>query len=319
MKQKYAVLLFHLSYWIFNIFRNILLYDHTVYTLIIDQMAIAGVCYINYFILLPYALKKNKWYYYLLWFLSFSGLFTFIYSLWTSTHFGLPFLPERTFNWYKVIGAFNMSFLYGGLSSGARLLYDWSNNQKKNKWLELQKKSNEIKSMKSNMNIPLLLDTLNYTEKISVSDPSKAEAPILLLSEVLRYGLYESAQIKTSLQQEMAALSTYVQLQNQVHPDSTLIIQHHEPSCNPYLPPGVVLNFITTWKSSVQKYISTTQAIDIHSTENAVHVYLNSTDIPAPVMEELLQQFKNFSDELFEVSYIKGDLFIHLKIINLNL
>jgi|GEM_PF-6519979 len=321
MNRNEAFLVIHILFWLQNFFRNIAFsWHYQIKEIVFDQLLIASLCYINYFILFPYILKKNKLSYYLLWFFVFIGGFTCIYTGWTLC---LPYLFEvpNIKETIKIVTvSFNISFLYGAMSSGSLLALNWANNQDKNKELQLQKTNSQIQWIKSNINIPFILETLSYTEKRAKENPQDVGEPILSLSNILRYGLYESESSSITLEREIEIIQEYITLQNKIDASSTLILQVNVPNNTKALViPNIMVRFIGLWKMAMQKTIKEEQTILIYGSSNTVSLKLpidQSIDFNS---DEIKTKIPVFNNELFSIDYKQEGDYLCLKIINLSL
>lgn len=322
MNKKIIILFLHVLFWVQNMTRNILfIYEKNdpLRYIIYDQMVIASICYLNYFFLTPYILKKNKLSYYILGVFIFITGFTVLYSGWI---FSQPYLlgiaEIKDAHWVWII-SFNISFLYGAMSSGSRFAVDWIKNQDKNKTLQLQKNNRQIQFIKSNINIPFLLETLNYSENLAKHSPQQAGEPIMLLSNVLRYSLYESESEKISLEREIEILKEYISLQNQVDKNIVLAL-HINIHNNLYIMPNSIIRFIGIWKSILNKLeIKGIQNIllldDDHKT---VMLRLPINENFHHYLSDVQKQFPTFSNEHFNIDYFIEKHCLCLKSTNLN-
>ena len=317
MNRNQLIILLHLVFWIQNFFRNIAFSWHYELTEIIcDQMLIASLCYINYFYLFPYILKKNKLNYYLLWILVFVGGFTCIYTIWTFT---LPYLfdvPDIKENWRIIAVSFNISFLYGAMSSGSRLAVDWTSNEKRNRELILQKTKSQIQNMKSNINIPFMLDTLSHAEALAIESPQQAAESIMALSNVLRYGLYESDLAMVNVEREIEVIRDYITLQNNVDTNVQLTLEISNLKTNTSVPPNILLRFISLWKTEFKNTSVGINFIHIEGGKNSLVLKI-AIESEQEHLLQLKTQLFTFSNENFTVEYPNEDNYLCLKITNL--
>jgi hypothetical protein len=320
MTKNQLIIFLHLIFWTQNFFRNIFFSWHgSLLEILCDQVLISSLCYVNYFYLFPYILKKNKISFYFLWFVSFVGGFTVIYTLWT---LALPYLFEVTEikeNWRIVAVSFNISFLYGAMSAGSRLAADWESNQKKNNELLLQKTNSQIQRLKSNINIPFMLDTLSYAEDLALHSPIQAGEPIMQLSNVLRYGLYESNAEKISIAREIEIVEEYFTLQNKVDKSVHLTLDTTSKAVNILVPPNIILRFISLWKAALKDELHGVQVVTIALLKNAVHVTIPFDRKHLSQIQRIEKQFPVFSNEYFIVNYTIEEDHLHLVITNLSL
>jgi two-component system LytT family sensor kinase len=319
MSKNKLILFFHVLFWAQNFIRNILFSWHdSLIEIMFDQLLIATMCYINYFYLFPYILKKNKPVYYFIWALLFIGGFTIIYSTWTIS---LPYIFEISEvkpNWIIYATSFEISFLYGAMSSGSRLAVDWSVNQIRNQELFIQKTNSKIQRIKSNINIPFMLETLSYSEKLATQNPKLAGEPIMLLSNFLRYGLYESDTDKIYLEREIEIINDYITLQNNVDTSVKFEVNINTYSSNLLVPPNTLLRLISLWQSSLKNNINKLQKIQINELNKTIELKLPLNGNNFNIIKEIEKQFPTFSNEYFSMNYVHDHHFFSVQIKTLN-
>lgn len=319
MNRKFLIVLLHILFWIQNLIRNMTFNGiYSMTEILCDQLLIATMCYLNYFFLSPYILKKNEFKYYLLWLIVFIGGFTTIYAGWVFSQpylLGIPEIKNVPIIWAI---SFNISFLYGAMSSGSRLAVDWTNNQDKNEKLLIQKTTSQIQWMKSNINIPFILESLRYAEKIAQEDPKKAEEPIMLLSDILRYGLYESESSQISIEREIEVLHKYMDLQNKIDPSINLKLEINSEIDHLPIIPNILLRFISVWKSLTKQKIKGEQVIKLYREGNSILLKLPLSSLIQLDKMNIKEQFPVFSNDYFMIDYKQEEEYLYLEIINLN-
>ncbi|MDB5273407.1 MAG: hypothetical protein JWO58_1774 [Chitinophagaceae bacterium] len=319
MKRNTLILLLHALFWTQNVSRN-LVFDmfHNPYVIFVEQSLIASLCYLNYFFFFPYILKKNKLSYYIIWIIVFWGGFTVIYASWL--FFLLPYLFDiKIATRWAWIGGFNISFLYAAMSSGSRLLADWSNNQSMNEKLMLQKTSAQIQWVKSNVNIPFMLQALDHAEKVALESPKKAEQSIMFLSDVLRYGLYESESEYVSLNREIEIIEEYVLLQHFITPDTPLqlIVQGNPNGLK--VTPNILLRFINVWRTEMSTHhLPLNPSLVLICQLQSLQLNLPVGDIQDSILKQIIQKNTSFNNLHFTISYGQEAGYVFLKIINLD-
>ena len=303
MKRNLIIILLHVLFWALNLVRNLAFnVSYTTFEIICDQLVIAAICYINYFFFVPYILKKSSILYYILGLFIFISCFTVIYAVWTLLQTPLFGIQELDNSLYVWLISYNISFLYGAVSTGSRLAYDWNINQEKNKALIIQKMSTQIQLMKSNVNLPFLLKVLDYTEKVSKDNPSKAEQPIVLISDVLRYGLYESESAATSLSKEIEIIQEYLDLQKLINPSVSTPLVMEEVNKPVNVIPNLLLRMISLWRVALDKSEQTfVYPIQLQSAANCVILNLPIGLISMDELKNIVSTFNNFSNEQFLV------------------
>jgi len=79
--------------------------------------------------------------------------------------------------------------------------------------LDKQKKENELRHLKAQLNPHFLFNTLNNLYGLSVAESKRLPGLMLRLSELLRYSLYDTNQSYVPVQKELDYISNYVELE----------------------------------------------------------------------------------------------------------
>jgi hypothetical protein len=249
--EKHKIVLFHLLFWVLNYAKNLLFWNPTFFQLFLDQLFIAIPFYINYFILVPYFFKKKAPGFYVLWLLIFMILFVGIYFTWNTLH-PLWFEESQSPSVKDGLGAtLHVSLLYGGLSTSARLIIDWITNERENRKLIIQKMNSKMERLKSDINIPFMLQTLAHLQHVSNIQPSGVQGPVISLSNILRYSLYESSVETISLKREVEVLNDYISLLNQNQGKACVKLEVSVQKSASEIPPNLLVKFFTLWKEEI--------------------------------------------------------------------
>jgi LytS/YehU family sensor histidine kinase len=103
--------------------------------------------------------------------------------------------------------------LYATIGALMSLSFKWYNGQKKQEELEKQNITNELALLKSQVNPHFLFNTLNNLHSFVSREPDKTAFGIIKLSEIMRYMLYETNTDKVLLENEVAYITNYIELQ----------------------------------------------------------------------------------------------------------
>ncbi|WP_419702014.1 sensor histidine kinase [Mucilaginibacter sp. NFX135] len=79
--------------------------------------------------------------------------------------------------------------------------------------LDKQRKENELRHLKAQLNPHFLFNTLNNLYGLSVAESKKLPGLMLKLSELLRYSLYDTNQNYVAVQKELDYISNYIELE----------------------------------------------------------------------------------------------------------
>ena len=292
----------HILFWISNLLRNFIFayFENSPFYLkfiLADQSIIALIFYINYLFILPFFFKKGNIFNYLLWFIFFLFFFTFTYGFFR--YLNIPDYGPNP-SGISLSKIMRNSFIYAGVIGGLYLLNNWLKNLFINKELITRKTETEIQVMRSVINIPMIIQTLDFMEKEAANDPHKIERPVLQLSNLLRYGLYDSQIDKVLLSKEIEILNNYISLSNHNSKGFELQIHKYKIEQNLYIPPYVILKFIDTWKSLNENYLYGVQAIDIATKGNQilVKIPLGRKDIDIQIFKEKIATLQKVPTEV---------------------
>jgi sensor histidine kinase YesM len=192
------------------------------YSFVMLVWVLAGF-YIYYFWLVPQYLIKNK-----------KKLFFWLSALWVMIAGPLFLNTLVELNYYLFTGELMlkknfelplsmlmfsylfwivMSLIPMFLGIISRLAYDSFYNNEKNRELENRNLQQEIHMIKSKLNPHLFFNTLNNIDTLITSNPKKASMALALLSDLLRYVVYQSEKELIPISVELKNLEGYVELE----------------------------------------------------------------------------------------------------------
>ncbi|HTF80176.1 MAG TPA: histidine kinase [Cytophagales bacterium] len=313
MIQKKSTILLHIIFCIVNTFYCIVFWGNPLEIPL--QLLMLVPFYFNYFIMVPWVLQKNsitRWFSWGLLYWTINLIIYFGYYL-TLSYF-LKF--KSGFPYVDIIGSsINATFFMAAASTGSRLSVEWLKNKKKNSELLSLKNMTELRLMKSNINIPFMIKVLENLEYLTHKSPDVVGEQIILFSNVLRHGLYDTQASSISLNKELKVLKEYISIINCIN-HGTMNLAIHSNYLGLNIAPNLLIRFIGTWME--------THNLDIN---NAVIMSLNTdhatifTQLPVKdeflAKEHFLRTFPTYTDAWFDVSYEVSKEFITLKIINL--
>jgi sensor histidine kinase YesM len=131
---------------------------------------------------------------------------------------------ERTFNgefyrsrdWYPGIvtsRAVLHSLLILTVSGGLKMTKEWFRNERLKNEMEKEKMASELAMLKSQINPHFLFNNLNNIYSLAIRKSEAAPKAIVMLSEMMRYMLYDSTADQISLSKEVEHLHNYIDLQ----------------------------------------------------------------------------------------------------------
>jgi len=182
-------------------------------------IAYLAVGYTHMYVLVPRLLLRKKYLVYLL----LSSLSVVLLVLLKplqeyliNDYFHLP--HARTHYWgivslLDILSDFVLVLLCITGISMSVLLRNWLVESRRKSELEKKSLQTQVDAMKQQVNPEILFHTLHHTAQLAVSDPDKAAATVLQLSQLLRYGLYDGTREKVLLSAEVAFLKNYMRLE----------------------------------------------------------------------------------------------------------
>lgn len=310
-KRTFIFLLIHFGFWIID-FARIYVYREETPTGHLPSFLLLIFCvfYFNFYVLVPKIIKLNKNGTFLLWFLTFIAFSGILLSSWR-TFAGVIETWDLSILLREVGLNIHTGFYYGGIGLILKLSHDWLKNQEFNESLILEKTDMELQYMKSNINIPFMVDVLDYTEKKAKNAPSEVADPILQLSNVLRYGLYESEEQITSISSELEIIRDYISLAELTKPDLRIILDIKSQNTGLKTIPNFITKVLSVWVESLNKETQEENKITLNDYQDGFLMSLqsNSANIDAYPRPE---------SRLFSINYHQEDnilnVYVTLKI-----
>lgn len=271
MKTKHYIIGAHIGFWVLNFLYGIFFWGEESS---IGRLFFIPAFYINYFILVPYFFRKGNFLSYALWFL-------IIWTAMTVTHVlyyygcyylqnNLEKLEHSKLTW---IGGY-VCFYFIALSTGSRLIVDWTHNKKIAHTLLLHKTNMQIQSIRTNVNIPFILETLASMEVQALESPKSVQQPVIALSNFLRYSLYDTQSESALLQKEIEVIRDYFFLINQNQSSYVLtLVVGGEPD-GVFVPTNILVKFISAWKEFRKPSLSGNTEVTLHSDKQVLKLSL---------------------------------------------
>jgi two-component system, LytTR family, sensor kinase len=228
MKRIYNILL-HITFWILFAIMPLstvffseepLPLNSGIYIISIYLLHLLNF-YICYFLLLPLILKKKKI------LISIFGSLTFVLffalirwliikSIFVRLHLQMD--AEMT----KFLGSNLMmlfeytvqSFVFTAFAFLLRSTYAWFNDQKQRSELLNQNQASELALLRYQINPHFLFNTLNNIYSLVYKKDDKAADAVMKLSEILHYTLYKVNAEMVQLDNEIACLKSFIELQS---------------------------------------------------------------------------------------------------------
>lgn len=250
--------------------------DSKYYILFFVYSILIGMVYINIYVLVPLFFFKTRYVTY----------FILLVALGVLALNGIGYCFDRFFSEYRVI---NLPREKGGIYEGVlmcipiilttttvKLLQKWIKDSQRITELNDLTLRMELNELRNQINPHFLFNMLNNVKALIRTDPGKATAVIMKLSEFLRYQLYENDEEKTLLTSEIDFLSNFINLEKIRREDLSvdIHIDMDKRILNGiFIPPNLFTTFVeNAVKHSVslnreENYIN----IEIKMEENKLH------------------------------------------------
>ncbi|GGF36726.1 sensor histidine kinase [Echinicola rosea] len=184
---------------------------------------------INVVWLIPSFILNSKYLQYTLFLLGFMAVFIWLNQYFREAPPGMfrqgPLNGQEEFNKPRFSFHFFMPELIRflmimGLGTSIELILQFEKEKKRYEELEKQKIIKELNFLKNQLNPHFLFNALNNIYSLARKKSEDTTPAILLLSDMLRYVLYESGKDKVTLEQEVTFIKNYVSLEKlKYHPE----------------------------------------------------------------------------------------------------
>ncbi len=141
-------------------------------------------------------------------------------------------------------GPFFSMLTIWGFSTGYAFFRNWMNSQQETTELRQQQLSAELKFLKNQINPHFLFNTLNNLYTLCYMKDDRAAPMVVKLSEMMRYMLKPTPEEGLPIQDEIAFLQNFIQLQKLKTDDEREVIFEVEGITGEHaIPPLLLLNF----------------------------------------------------------------------------
>lgn len=286
----------HIVFWVYDMYADLSSGRASFTQVAIHNSAMAIPFYVNYFYFSTaffddFSLKGFlKWVTeFLLLFLTIRVLiYLFLLNEFGTLYDGFTALVDNgPILFIYALWAFHFYALW---STGFRFFYLWRVNREKNEIMVKAKLQNDLQMLKNKIDIPL---TVKFLEKISIDsseDPSTVQEPILMLSNNLRYTLYDTNKPLVPLNKELEALHNLIELRSKL--SGQIIHIDNEAGQEAVIQPGLLLRIYN-------KLIDSNLNAEIElSGENLVEIHLSS---PEEQLNSVIEEMRKLLPVDFKV------------------
>lgn len=143
------------------------------------------------------------------------------------------------------LGTLFVSGFFVFMSTAVKFMMDWFVNEKERRVLENEKLIAELAFLRSQINPHFLFNCLNNIYSLAYQKSDKTPEAILKLSEIMRYMLYESNDLKVDLGKEIRYLENFIELQKlRFKEDSHVQLHISGDNLNQKVVPLVLISFV---------------------------------------------------------------------------
>lgn len=310
MKKTKIIIGLHLLFWFFETAR--VYFDMDIQPFLPELIGNMVAFYTGYFFVAPKVIKANNKYSFLLF-----GLLLALGLL--IAYMFMSYLGYMQFHMcIKCVGmVVYCAFYLGGCCLALRLGYDWLLNLDQNKDLVVQKTNVQVQFMKSNVNLPFIVETLEHLESIALVDPARVKEPVLQLSNLLRYGTYDAMQEQVSVDREIETIEEYIGLVNQTESAYSLALLVEGNTHQVSTVPNLMVKLVGYWRQQLAQVLYEQQQIIVQvasSTTSLLLPHYHRFDLA-----HLLLHYPEIDSKRFRTHYGMQDQYFVLTIYHLPL
>jgi len=241
-------------------------------TIIVNNLFAVFVFYINYSLLIPRFILSGNYYKYIIYTIPIALACLATPNL---VNVVLDYLyghnPDiRPTNF--IIGTILMSAMGLVLAFAMRFSEDWKRMREEKKELENTIKATELVYLKKQLNPHFFFNTLNGIYAMIIKKSPMAPKAVLLLSNLMRYVLYDSDNTLVELEKEVNYVTNYVEMQKMRLSENnhvSLTVKGDMSQVN--ILPLVFIPFIeNAFKYGISSEVESSIIIDIHYIDNYV-------------------------------------------------
>ncbi|MFP4090566.1 MAG: sensor histidine kinase [Cyclobacteriaceae bacterium] len=169
--------------------------------------------YSNTSILIPRLLARKRVIPYIITVVAAVALVALV-TLWIQKTLNREFYDEHGwFRDYVISRAILHSLLILTVSGSLKMTKEWFRNERLKNEMEKEKMLSELAMLKSQINPHFLFNNLNSIYSLAIRKSEDAPRAIVMLSELMRYVLYDSSAEQIGLDKEVEHLQNYIDLQ----------------------------------------------------------------------------------------------------------
>lgn len=242
----------------------------TIFFLFIEALAIV---YINLYLLIPKLLLRNKFIFYLVGCVALV-IVTVLLELCIPDKI-IKYLPPDMVaskgSFKSVVGSSTLAFVFLVATAGYRIFKKWVYESKQLASIKEAKLKEELSKLKNQINPHFLFNTLNNLNTLITTNPGKASAVALGLSDVLRFYLYEADKDSVLLKKDIDILKQVLELEKIRRTDFQFALTTNSNINGIIVPPFIFTNFV---ENAIKHSISDSSFSFVNITFSAAGDYL---------------------------------------------
>jgi len=221
-KINHRPIIFNIGLWLFSFFLLVIFFAKDgiksidilysvsfLITLIIPQL-------INFYVLIPAVLKKEKYAIYLILFIVLTFLFSQLNLFFFQNLIDYIFPNYYFISYHTNEEIFIIFFVYLVLTTFVKLTEEWIFfNKHKNDILSQEKQliQEKLHSLRSQINPHFLFNSLNTIYAMALDNDKNITKSIVQLSDILRYVIYDTNTTKVKISKEIELIENYLSFQ----------------------------------------------------------------------------------------------------------
>ncbi|WP_156522631.1 sensor histidine kinase [Arachidicoccus ginsenosidimutans] len=251
---------------------------------------LAAFYYFNSGVLIPKLLAYKKIFLYTLIVVALFFLYLAIYYLiWKYSSETIQFMathPNRLpRNFWLIFFSFGPTFLFliaFTFSSVSNIISRWFYAEERKDEITKQQLETELSLLRSQMNPHFLFNSLNSIYSLTLSNNPKSSDAVMKLSRIMRYTLEESQSEYVPLNDELAFINSYLELQRLRATEKTHIVFDVDEAVNDVkIPPLLLIPFIeNAFKFGVSARQETQIKVAIHVVEKTLFFTCENDIVP---------------------------------------
>lgn len=249
-EDKYRII-FHIIFWIYIYLSDFLalfgilepdIYDWIFFTILALDVLIV---YLNLYVLIPKFLLKRKYLLYL-----FLTIISILVNSFISFYISYPWEEAATDTDFAppyisfIFGSLEVTTSMVILAMTIKLLKIFANNQMTISNLENTNLKTELTFLKNQINPHFLFNALNNIYVQTRKRPKEAPESVMLLSELLRYQLYDCSKDKVYLRNELTYIENYLALERMRRTDANITLSVNGTPNSKMIAPFLFIPFI---------------------------------------------------------------------------